>query len=270
MNNGSFSFEDNKTSHYQPLTPDTNIHVVVNDRYELLETVGQGAMSRVYKALDRVLDRIVAVKLLREEYGSDANFAARFFREARAVAKLSSPNIVDIYDYGPYNNTYFIVMPFIKGSNLKDLIRHERILPVDYAVRVAGEALVGLAAAHSQGIIHRDVKPQNILIRASDGEALLTDFGVAYALDGVQITTGGMAIGTAYYMAPEQATAGTLGPYTDLYSVGVVLFEMLAGCPSWPLIKCKSCCNTSTICRPLCGVLEYPFHLNWTAWSKKL
>jgi serine/threonine-protein kinase len=229
MSNGSFSSEKDKPSHYQPLTQASNEPVVVNDRYELLELTGQGAMSRIYRSLDRVLDRIVAVKLLREEYGSDEGFVARFFREARAVAKLSSPNIVDIYDYGQYNNTYFIVMPFIEGTNLKELIRHERILPVEDAVSIAAQVLVGLAAAHSQAIIHRDVKPQNILIRSSDGAALLVDFGVAYARDGVSITTGGMAIGTAYYMAPEQASAGLVGPFTDLYAVGVVLFEMLAG-----------------------------------------
>jgi serine/threonine-protein kinase len=229
MVNGSFSSENKKPSQYQPLTHDANLLVVVSGRYELLELIGQGAMSRVYRALDRVLDRIVAVKLLREEYGSDENFVARFFREARAVAKISSPNIVDIYDYGQHNNTYFIVMPFIEGTDLKELIRHQGSLPADYAVTIANDILVGLAAAHSNGIIHRDVKPQNIMIRASDSEAKLTDFGVAYALDGVQITTNGMAIGTAYYMAPEQASGGTLGPYTDLYAVGVVLFEMLSG-----------------------------------------
>lgn len=229
MTNGAFSFENNKSVQNPPLTQETANPVVVNDRYQLLEMIGQGAMSRVYKALDRVLDRQVAVKLLREEYGSDENFVARFFREARAVAKLSSPSIVDIYDYGQHQDTYFIVMPYIQGTNLKELIRYERALPVDQAVTIASEVLVGLAAAHSQGIIHRDVKPQNILIRGSDGAAKLTDFGVAYALDGVQITTNGMAIGTAYYMAPEQASGGRLGPYTDLYAVGVVLFEMLSG-----------------------------------------
>ncbi len=229
MINGSFSFENNKSAEFPPLTQDGNSHVVVNERYELRELIGQGAMARVYKGLDRVLDRLVAVKLLREEYGSDQNFVARFLREARAVARITSPNIVDIYDYGQFQNTYFIVMPYIEGTNLKDFIRQERALPVDQAVTIASEVLVGLAAAHSQGIIHRDVKPQNILIRAGDQVAKLTDFGVAYALDGVQITTNGMTIGTAYYMAPEQASGGQVGPFTDLYAVGVVLFEMLAG-----------------------------------------
>ncbi len=202
---------------------------IVGGRYELLNLIGQGSMSRVYRARDRVLDRIVAVKLLREEYGSDQNFVARFYREAHAVALLSGPNLVDIYDYGQHAGTYFIAMQYIEGTDLKSMLRHDGPLPPAQAVGIVTQVLEALAVAHSHNIIHRDVKPQNILIRATDGLVKLTDFGVAHARDGANITTSGATVGTAFYMAPEQAKGGSVGPATDIYAVGIVLYELLSG-----------------------------------------
>ena len=212
-----------------PSTQGQPNHEIVGGRYELLSLIGQGSMSRVYQARDRVLGRIVAVKLLREEYGSDQNFVARFYREAHAVALLSSPNLVDIYDYGQHAGTYFIAMQYIEGTDLKSMLRHDGPLPYAQVVGIVNQVLEALAVAHSHNIIHRDVKPQNILVRASDGLVKLTDFGVAHARDGVNITTSGTAVGTAFYMAPEQAKGGPVSPATDLYAVGIVLFELLSG-----------------------------------------
>ncbi|MDP9370969.1 MAG: protein kinase, partial [Chloroflexota bacterium] len=203
--------------------------VIVGGRYELLEQIGEGGMACVYRAHDRVLDRFVAVKLLREEYGSEPDFVARFYREAQAVAALSHPNIVDIYDYGPHERTYFITLQYVDGADLKAFLRRTGPLTPRHAVFVTDQVLAALGAAHERGIIHRDVKPQNILIRAGDGAALLTDFGVARALDSGDLTASGIAFGTAHYMAPEQGSGGPIGPATDIYAVGVVLYELLSG-----------------------------------------
>lgn len=202
---------------------------LVGDRYELLDLIGWGATSRIYRAQDRRLHRTVAIKLLRPEYVQEPNLVTRFYREAQAVASLSNPHIVDVYDYGEYQDTYFIAMQYIAGTNLKEFLHREGRLQSAKAVSIINQVLLALGAAHSLGIIHRDVKPQNILIQASDDMVKLTDFGVAHAPDNASITTLGTAIGTVFYMAPEQATGGKIGPATDLYSVGIVLYEMLAG-----------------------------------------
>ena len=210
-------------------TGEEEVAPLIGDRYALLEQIGEGGAARVFRAHDRVLDRIVAVKVLRTEHGRDQDFVARFFREARAVASLSHPNIVDIYDYGTDKASNFIVMQYIEGTDLKALLQREGRLTPARAVAIASGALRGLGAAHERGLIHRDVKPQNLLVRASDGLVKLTDFGVARALGGPQHTAEGLTFGTAHYMAPEQATGGQIGPAADLYSVGVVLFEALSG-----------------------------------------
>ena len=202
---------------------------LVGGRYELGELIGEGGAAHVYHARDKVLDRVVAVKLLREEYGADEEFIARFYREARAVASLSTPNIVDIYDYGAHDKTYFIAMQYIEGTDLKSILRRTGRLDPARVVALADDILRGLGAAHERGIVHRDVKPQNLLVRASDGHVKLTDFGVARTLDAAQNTAVGTMVGTAHYMAPEQASGGVLGPASDLYGVGVVLFEALTG-----------------------------------------
>ncbi len=202
---------------------------VVGGRYELLELLGEGGAARVFRAHDRVLDRIVAVKLLRAEYGTDPDFVARFQREARAVASLSHPNIVEVYDYGSFADTYFIAMQYIEGTDLKAVLRHVGRLAPNRAVAIVSGVLRGLGAAHEHGLIHRDVKPQNVLVRAGDGLVKLTDFGVARAIGAAQRTAAGTTFGTVHYMAPEQATSGEVGPTADLYAAAVVLFEALAG-----------------------------------------
>jgi serine/threonine-protein kinase len=202
---------------------------MIGGRYELGELIGEGGAARVYHSRDTVLDRVVAVKLLRDEYSTDQDFVARFHREARAVASLSHPNIVDIYDYGMHDGTYFIVMQWIKGTDLKSLLRESGRLDPARVLTLADGILLGLSAAHERGIIHRDVKPQNLLVRESDGLVKLTDFGVARALGATQHTAVGTTVGTAHYMAPEQAGGDPLSPATDLYAVGVVLFEALSG-----------------------------------------
>ncbi len=213
-----------------PLTnPYATSQQVVGDRYELLDLIGEGATSHVYRAQDRRLHRTVAVKLLRPELRDVPGLVTRFYREAHAVAQLSNPHIVDVYDYGEYKNTYFIAMQYIAGSNLKEYLKKEGRLASSRVVAIINQVLMALTAAHSQGIIHRDIKPHNILIQSSDEMVKLADFGVAFAPDNMHITAMGTPIGTVYYMAPEQAQGGPISPATDLYSVGIVLYEMLAG-----------------------------------------
>ncbi|MDB5078177.1 MAG: hypothetical protein JWP00_101 [Chloroflexi bacterium] len=204
-------------------------NAIIGNRYELLELIGQGAMSKVYRGRDSNLGRIVAIKFLREEYGDNPNFVARFYREARAVASLPTEHLVSIYDYGQHNTTYFIVMEYVEGKNLKEMLRQEGPYSPKEALKLATPVLLALKAAHAKGIIHRDIKPQNILVRQSDGVVKLTDFGVAYAHDNAQVTSTGMVIGTVDYMAPEQARGEPVGPPADLYAVGVVIFELLTG-----------------------------------------
>lgn len=200
---------------------------IIANRYELLQLIGQGAMSKVYKGRDSSLGRVVAIKFLREEYNNNPNFVARFQREARAVASLPPDNIVSIYDFGQFNNTYFIVMEYVEGRNLKEMLRQEGPFSPERTLQLVTPVLLALKVAHSQGIIHRDVKPQNILVRREDGAVKLTDFGVAYASDNAQVTSTGMVIGTVDYMAPEQARGEHVGPPADLYAVGIVIFELL-------------------------------------------
>ncbi|MGN6359253.1 MAG: protein kinase domain-containing protein [Thermomicrobiales bacterium] len=202
---------------------------VIAGRYELRELVGEGGAAYVYRAHDRVLDRPVALKLLRAEYGGDRDFVARFQREARAIAAVSHPNIVAVYDYGAHNGANYIVMQYVDGVDLKALLAREGHLSPRRTIAIADQVLAALAAAHAHGIIHRDVKPQNILVSRADGTVKLTDFGIARSLDGEQTTTAGVAFGTAAYMAPEQATGDAISPATDLYAVGVVLYECLTG-----------------------------------------
>ena len=215
---------------FSPFVPDNQTtHAVIANRYELLQLIGQGAMSKVYKGRDGNLGRVVAIKFLREEYGQNQNFVARFYREARAVASLPSEHLVSIYDYGQQGETYFIVMEFVDGKNLKELLRQEGPYSPEKVIEIVTPVLLALKAAHAQGIIHRDVKPQNILVRKEDGAVKLTDFGVAHTHDNVQVTSAGMVIGTVDYMAPEQARGEKVGPPADLYAVGVVMFELLTG-----------------------------------------
>jgi eukaryotic-like serine/threonine-protein kinase len=201
---------------------------VVGGRYELEELVGSGGMSSVYKARDRLLERHVALKVLHEHYGSDGEYVERFRREARAVAQLAHPNIVTVIDRGEDGGRQFIVFELVDGQNLKDLLEREGPLPVRQALELAIGVARALAFAHEHGIVHRDVKPQNVLLNG-DGRAKVTDFGIARSLDVAGVTQAGTVLGTSNYIAPEQASGREVEPATDVYSLGVVLFELLTG-----------------------------------------
>src|SRR6476646_8050360 len=200
---------------------------VLSDRYELEELVGTGGMSSVYRAHDRLLDRKVALKVLHQHYSEDEDYVERFRREARAVAALSHPNIVTVIDRGEHAGRQFIVFEYIDGENLKALIQRRGPAPVTTALELAMQIARGLSCAHQQGLVHRDVKPQNILLNG-DGQAKVTDFGIARSLD-VQhgMTQTGTVLGTSDYIAPEQAQGQRVDEHTDVYSLGVVLYELL-------------------------------------------
>jgi predicted Ser/Thr protein kinase len=200
---------------------------VIAERYELLEICGTGGMSTVYKAHDQLLERNVALKVLHPHYGEDEEYVERFRREARAVAQLSHPNIVTVIDRGEDDGHQFIVFEFIDGENLKELIGRSGPLPVRRAIELAVAVAEGLAFAHQQGLVHRDVKPQNVLLNG-DGEAKVTDFGIARSLDVEHgVTQTGTVMGTSNYLSPEQASGKPVTPATDVYSLGVVLYELL-------------------------------------------
>lgn len=201
---------------------------LLNDRYQLINVVGGGGMAIVYRARDNVLGRIVAVKVLREQYANDTQFVARFRREAQAAANLAHPNIVNVYDVGQDGDVYYIVMEHISGQSLKELITRTSPLPVEKAATFAAQILAGLEYAHRSGLIHRDIKPQNVLI-TSEGAVKVTDFGIAKSVSDLGLTEAGMALGTAHYFSPEQAKGERVVPQSDIYAVGVTLYEMLAG-----------------------------------------
>ena len=201
---------------------------VIAGRYELKETVGTGGMSTVYCAFDTLLERNVALKILHEQYGGDAEYVERFRREARAVAQLSHPNIVTVIDRGEEDGKQFIVFELIDGENLKELVERGGPLPVRRVLELGLEVGRALAFAHAQGLIHRDVKPQNVLLNG-DGLAKVTDFGIVRSLDAVGQTETGTVLGTSHYIAPEQARGERVDAQTDVYSFGVVLHELLTG-----------------------------------------
>ncbi|HVB64580.1 MAG TPA: protein kinase [Nitrolancea sp.] len=197
-------------------------------RYRLTARIGEGSFAETYLATDSSLGRQVAVKVLREHYARDPRFVARFEQEARAAAAVSNTNVVDIFDYGREGDTLFITMEWVDGTDLKQYLRERGPLPIAESVRLIREILRGLGAIHRAGIVHRDVKPQNVLI-SKDGEAKLSDFGIARGSADTGLTDTGMAVGTAAYMAPEQAIGGKVTPAADIYSAGVILFEMITG-----------------------------------------
>jgi serine/threonine protein kinase len=202
---------------------------VFADRYELEELVGSGGMSRVYRARDTLLERHVALKILHAHFNADSEYVERFRREARAAARLTHPHIVTVIDRGVANDRQYIVFEYVDGENLKELLGRTGPLPVSRAVEIALETARGLAFAHEHGLVHRDVKPQNILLTET-GEAKVTDFGIARSLDvdhGMTLT--GTILGSSSYIAPEQASGRHVEQRTDVYSLGVVLFELLAG-----------------------------------------
>jgi serine/threonine-protein kinase len=202
---------------------------VLADRYELEELVGSGGMSSVYRAHDRVLERKVALKVLHQQLTSEEDCVERFRREARMVAGLLHQNIVTVIDRGEDDGQPFIVFEFVAGENLKQLVNREGPLPVDRALELGMQVARGLAFAHANGYVHRDVKPQNVLLNG-DGEAKVTDFGIARSLDVKHgVTQTGTVLGTSDYIAPEQAQGQQVDEHTDVYSLGIVLYELLVG-----------------------------------------
>src|ERR671931_769138 len=191
-------------------------------------------MSSVYKARDSLLERNVALKVLHEQYNADDDFVERFKREARSVAQLQHPNIVTVIDRGEEEGRQYIVFEYIDGENLKELVVRKGRLDVREALEIALEVAHGLAFAHANGLVHRDVKPQNVLLNG-DGRAKVTDFGIARSRDFEQgMTQTGTVVGTSNYIAPEQASGQPVGAQTDVYSLGVVLYELLAGDVPFP------------------------------------
>lgn len=206
---------------------------LIADRYEIKETVGTGGMSSVYCAFDTLLERNVALKVMHDQFGEDAEYVERFKREARAVAQLSHPNIVTVIDRGEEDGKQYIVFELIDGENLKELVERGGPLPVRRVLELGLEIGRALAFAHSNGLVHRDVKPQNVLVNA-DGRAKVTDFGIVRSLDGVGHTETGTVLGTSHYVAPEQARGERVDAQTDVYSFGVVLYELLSGEVPYP------------------------------------
>ena len=201
----------------------------IAERYELEELVGHGGMSSVYKAHDSLLERYVALKILHEQYSEDEEFVERFKREARSVAQLQHPNIVTVIDRGEQDGRQYIVFEYIDGENLKELVVRKGRLEVREALEIALEIAHGLAFAHEHGLVHRDVKPQNVLLNG-DGRAKVTDFGIARSRDVEHsVTQTGTVLGTSNYIAPEQASGQPVDAQTDVYSLGVVLYEILTG-----------------------------------------
>ncbi|MDI3341921.1 MAG: protein kinase [Sphaerobacter sp.] len=198
----------------------------LNGRYRLDERIGEGGMAVVYRGYDLVLNRLVAVKVLRDQYGSDANFLRRFEREAQSAARLSHPHIANVYDVGQDQHTRYIVMEYVDGPNLKELIRRQGPFSVDGAAFIIRQVADALDYAHAHGLVHRDIKPQNILVD-QHGNAKVVDFGIAKGLSDANLTEAGTGMGTVHYVSPEQARGAPATPASDVYSTGVVLFEML-------------------------------------------
>jgi tRNA A-37 threonylcarbamoyl transferase component Bud32 len=206
---------------------------IIAGRYELEELVGAGGMSSVFKARDTLLERNVALKVLHQHYTDDDEYVERFRREARVVAQLSHPNIVTVIDRGEEAGRQFIVFELVEGRTLKEVLDEEGRLPVRRALEIAVQVARGLAFAHEHGLVHRDVKPQNVILNG-DGRAKVTDFGIARSLDVQGVTQSGTVLGTSNYIAPEQAKGEVVDQTTDVYSLGVVLFELLTGDVPFP------------------------------------
>ena len=202
---------------------------LLGNRYEIIEKIGSGGMATVYKAKCHVLNRYVAIKILRDEFTTDEEFIKRFETEAQSAASITHPNIVSVYDVGVDGNLYYIVMELIKGKTLKEIITEEKgPLPWKWSVNIASQIASALETAHKNHIIHRDIKPHNIII-TEDGVAKVTDFGIAKAVSNSTITAFGTTIGSVHYFSPEHARGGFTDEKSDLYSLGVVMYEMLTG-----------------------------------------
>ncbi|WP_257350141.1 Stk1 family PASTA domain-containing Ser/Thr kinase [Pseudalkalibacillus decolorationis] len=200
----------------------------ISDRYKILEIIGDGGMAVVYKAEDLILDRIVAVKVLRSEYSTDEDFIRRFHREAESATSLNHPNVVSIVDVGEDDRTYFIVMEYVEGKTLKQIIRNQGPLSPERSVEIMKQLSSAIEHAHEHHIVHRDIKPHNILIDPK-GNVKVTDFGIALAATAATITHTNSVLGSVHYFSPEQARGGIANSKSDIYSMGVVLYEMVTG-----------------------------------------
>src|SRR5919202_329268 len=206
---------------------DTLINTLFHGRYRILRKLGTGGMANVYLAEDQELGRRVAIKILNERHAADEQFVERFRREAKNAAGLSHPNILSIYDRGEAEGTYYISMEYLDGRSLKELILARGPAPVRVAIDYARQILAALRVAHGKGLVHRDIKPHNVLVD-SEGRVKVTDFGIARAGPS-QMTEVGAIVGTAQYLSPEQARGETVDPRSDIYSMGIVLYEILTG-----------------------------------------
>ena len=202
---------------------------ILGNRYEIIRKIGDGGMAFVYEAKDRLLNRIVAVKVLRPEFVDDEEFLAKFKREAEAVANISHPNIVNVYDVGCDGKVNYIVMEYVDGQNLKEIIKNEGTLDEYTALDITKQIAKALSAAHKKGVIHRDIKPHNILISSEGRNVKVADFGIAKAATNSTMTNIGSIIGSVHYFSPEQAKGKPVKNNADLYSLGIVLYEMLLG-----------------------------------------
>lgn len=206
----------------------TNRKNVIADRYEVVSHIGQGGMADVFLAVDTILNRQVAIKILRADLSTDAVSILRFEREAQAAAALAHPNIVEIYDVGDYKGHHYIVMEYVTGKTLKQVIRSRGPLVNEEAVDIMKQLCSAISEAHSRGIIHRDIKPQNVIVKA-DGSIKILDFGIATAKGSMQLTQANNVMGSVHYLAPELAKGEAASPQSDIYALGIVLYEMLAG-----------------------------------------
>lgn len=202
---------------------------ILGNRYQIIRKIGDGGMAFVYQAKDKLLNRIVAVKVLRPEFVDDKDFLAKFKREAEAVANITHPNIVNVYDVGQEEKVHYIVMEYVDGKNLKEIIKDEGVLDEYTALDITKQIAQALSAAHKKGVIHRDIKPHNILISNEGTQVKVADFGIAKAVSNSTITNIGSIIGSVHYFSPEQAKGQPVSNNADLYSLGIVLYEMLVG-----------------------------------------
>lgn len=206
---------------------DSEIKIVAN-RYEILSLIGQGGMADVYQARDTILNRVVAIKILRDSMSEAPMTLVRFQREASAASRLSHPNVVDIYDVGEYKGMHYIVMEYIRGRTLKQMIKRRGSIDLHESLNIMIQLTSAIKDAHSHNIIHRDIKPQNVLVK-DDGTVKITDFGIAIANDNVQLTMNNAVMGSAHYLAPETAQGKEATPQVDIYSLGIVFYELLTG-----------------------------------------